>query len=302
MATFAFSTTAFPQGAIFVFGSWVCIANGSGGFDSHLANLTALEAISSENCYKNAGSDDHGVTLLPDLAKQIESKLEDNSGSAQTQFDLIPNSTRIETLLAQPIYGLRSASSTYQQMIKSICEDSLDQTLSVENFPATTSRGTLVFDVYSNIDESSHDSLDFITKALAKFQLKSCQDFSLTELLDNLREVASIDDLPFQHGTPLTPTRETGSEGTELADYGSDLESYTPECLVSVINLQLGGAPSQHDPNEIVDQISDDDLTQDAPQDEDDATCTARRARNQRRGERRAHATQRARLPPCNLN
>ena len=73
------------------------------------------------------------------------------------------------------------------------------------NSSATDSREAPVFDVYSDPDESSPDSLDFITIVLAKFQLKSCQDYSLAELLDNLQEVASIDDLPFQHDTPLTP-------------------------------------------------------------------------------------------------
>ena len=105
---------ALPQGATFVFGSWVCVANGLGGFDSHLTNPTTLKEISSESCNKLAGSDDHSVMLLPDLTKEIELKLEDNSGSTRTQMDLKPNSTRIETLLAQPIYGLRNASSTYQ--------------------------------------------------------------------------------------------------------------------------------------------------------------------------------------------
>ena len=87
-----------------------------------------------------------------------------------------------------------------------------------------------------------------------------------------------------------------------LADCESDLESFSPEHLVSVINQQGGGAPSQHDPNETVHQISEDNLTQDAPQDEDEATRTARRARNQRKGEHKARAAERARLPPCNLN
>ena len=87
-----------------------------------------------------------------------------------------------------------------------------------------------------------------------------------------------------------------------LADYESDLESFSPERLVSVINQQGGSAPSRHDPNEALDQISEDNLTKDAPQDEDEATHTARRARNQRKGERRARAAERARLPPRNLN
>jgi hypothetical protein len=144
--------------------------------------------------------------------------------------------------------------------------------------------------------------LDFITNALAKIQLKSCQDHALAELLDSLWEVARIDDRPFQHGTPLTPERETGSGGTELADYESDLESYSPERLVSVINQQGGGSPSHHDPNETADQISEDNLTQDAPQDEDEVTRTARKAGNQHKQQYRARAAERARLPPRNLN
>jgi hypothetical protein len=51
-----------------------------------------------------------------------------------------------------------------------------------------------------------------------------------------------------------------------------------------------------------VDQISVDNLTQDAPPDEDEATRTARRARNRRKEERRVQAAQRACLPPRNLN
>ena len=69
-----------------------------------------------------------------------------------------------------------------------------------------------------------------------------------------------------------------------------------------MIIQQPGGAPIQHDPNEALDQISADNLTQDAPPDEDEATRTARRARNQRKEERRVHAAECARIPPRNLN
>jgi len=74
-------------------------------------------------------------------------------------------------------------------MIKSIYssyEASLNQTACAENFSATASRGALIFGVYSDPDESSYDSLDFITDALARFQLQSGQDYSLAELLNNL--------------------------------------------------------------------------------------------------------------------
>src|SRR6185436_14635681 len=186
-------------------------------------------------------------------------------------------------------------------MIRSIYENSLDYLLCVENHSVTASREAPVFDVYPDPIESSQDSLDFITNALAKMQLKSCRGHTLAELLDNLREVASIDDLPFQHDTPLETERETGSGGTFLADYKSDLESFSHECLVPVI-IQPGGAPSHHDPNEALDQISADNLTQDAPADEDEATRTARGARNQQKEVRRTRAAERAHLLPCNLN
>ena len=137
-------------------------------------------------------------------------------------------------------------------MIRSIYQNSSDRLFCVKNYSVTASREAPVFDVYPDPVESSQDSLDFITNALAKMQLKSCRGDTLEELLDNLREVASIDDLPFQHGTPLKTERETGSGGTVLADYESDLESFSQEHLVPVI-IQPGGAPSHHDTNEALD-------------------------------------------------
>jgi hypothetical protein len=84
MTTSAFSTTVPPQGATFIFGSWVCVANGSGGFDSHLVNSPTLKISMSDDPNKIARSLDRGVTLLPDLTKEFEAKLEDNSSSTRT--------------------------------------------------------------------------------------------------------------------------------------------------------------------------------------------------------------------------
>ena len=114
MATFTYSTMAPPQGATFVFGSWVCVVNGSGGFDSHLTNSPASNIITSKDSNKLARSHDRGVMLLPDLAKEIESKLEINSSSTRTQIDLKPKFTRTGTLIAQPVFGLCNLSSVYK--------------------------------------------------------------------------------------------------------------------------------------------------------------------------------------------
>ena len=114
MATFAFSTMVPPQGATFVFGLWFCVANGPGGFDSHLTNPPTLKAMMPESSNNLAGSDDHGFMLFPNFAKEIERKLKNNSSSTRTQINLDLSSTRIETPLAQPIFGLCNASSTYK--------------------------------------------------------------------------------------------------------------------------------------------------------------------------------------------
>ena len=103
-----------PQGATFIFGSWVYVANGSSGFDSHLTNSPTLKSPTSEDSIKFARSHDRGVTLLPDLAKEFEPKLKDNSSSTRTQTDLKPKSTQIGTLLVQPVFGLRNSSSVYK--------------------------------------------------------------------------------------------------------------------------------------------------------------------------------------------
>jgi hypothetical protein len=189
--------------------------------------------------------------LLPDLAKEIEAKLKDNLSSTRTHFNLKPKSTRTGTPFAQPVFDLRNSSSAYKQMIKSIYENNLDHLLCIENLLVTASREAPVFDIYPDPIKSPQDSLDGITNALAKMQLKSCRSHTLAELLDNLREVASIDDLPFQHGTPLATERETSSRETVLADYDSDLESFSHKCLAPVIIQQPEA--SQHDPNEALD-------------------------------------------------
>ena len=68
----------------------------------------------SEDSNKLARSHDRGVMLLPDLAQEIELKLENNSSSTWTQIDLKPKSTRIGTLIARPVFGLRNSSSIYK--------------------------------------------------------------------------------------------------------------------------------------------------------------------------------------------
>ena len=77
--------------------------------------------------------------------------------------------------------------------------------------------------------------------------------------------------------------QETRSGETELADYESDLDSYSPErhIYVTIVNNHDQDVLSQHDPNETPDQISKDDLTTNTAQDEDEARRTAHRRKNE---------------------
>jgi hypothetical protein len=50
MASFDFTSIMLDEGTTFIFGSWICVTNGSGGFNSHLANTSKPEASSAARC------------------------------------------------------------------------------------------------------------------------------------------------------------------------------------------------------------------------------------------------------------
>jgi hypothetical protein len=62
-----------PEGTTFIFGSWICIANGLGGFNGHLVNSRKPEASTpTQHCDLNEFIDNLDELLLPDLVRQIE--------------------------------------------------------------------------------------------------------------------------------------------------------------------------------------------------------------------------------------
>ena len=82
------------RGTTFFFGSWVCIANGSGGFDSHLANSREPEAFPVR---RSNAADDHvgnlSEMMIPDLAREIEQKLIFDASSTRSSINLRSEST-----------------------------------------------------------------------------------------------------------------------------------------------------------------------------------------------------------------
>jgi hypothetical protein len=72
MASFDSTSAVLDEGMTFVFGSWVCIANVSGGFNSHLANNRKPEASAATQRSNLKFIDNLDEMLLPDLAREIE--------------------------------------------------------------------------------------------------------------------------------------------------------------------------------------------------------------------------------------
>ena len=68
MASFGFSFPAIDAGTTFIFGSWVCIANGSGGFSTHLIDPANMKTPRREQL----GEVTPAEILLPGIAKEIE--------------------------------------------------------------------------------------------------------------------------------------------------------------------------------------------------------------------------------------
>ena len=70
------STIVLEEGTIFIFGSWTCIANGFGGFTSHLAKPEESEALALvhvDGAHKLAGNLDK--LCLSDLIKNYLNEL-----------------------------------------------------------------------------------------------------------------------------------------------------------------------------------------------------------------------------------
>ena len=88
MASFDFSFPAIEAGTTFVFGSWACIADGSGGFSSHLINPARTKMLQQEQLGETASVE----ILLPEIAEEIKSL--SLSGTTSTRFPLeLGNST-----------------------------------------------------------------------------------------------------------------------------------------------------------------------------------------------------------------
>jgi len=69
MASFDFSFPAINVGTTFIFGLWVCIVDGSGGFSSHQIDPASTKTLRQEQLGETASTE----ILLPEIAEEIKS-------------------------------------------------------------------------------------------------------------------------------------------------------------------------------------------------------------------------------------
>ena len=96
-ASFDFSFPAIDAGTTFVFGSWVYIANGSGGFSSHLIDTGSTETPRREQLGEITSTE----ILLPGIAKEIENLSLSDPTPTRFPFGLKNSATSYSALLHQ---------------------------------------------------------------------------------------------------------------------------------------------------------------------------------------------------------
>jgi hypothetical protein len=73
MASFNFTSAVLDKDTTFIFESWIYVANGLGGFNSHLVDSRKpMASTSTRSSNLNEFVDNLDKLLLPDLALQIE--------------------------------------------------------------------------------------------------------------------------------------------------------------------------------------------------------------------------------------
>jgi hypothetical protein len=105
------------------------------------------------------------------------------------------------------------------------------------------------------------------------------------------RLVAFTQEPPFQEGRPLSPIVGEGERSIELLDH-SLRANHSPDrqvCMASLHNAEEDELGTQYDNEQLAD-VSVDEPTADAPQDEDEEQRRIRRAKNAKRAQRRRNA------------
>jgi hypothetical protein len=302
---------AFNRGNTFVFGSWVCTADGARSFQHRLTMVpnpsTGLVTLPEVVTGELAGK--FGEISLYNQHTDFELGSDSNSNSMSLWA--IPCELAIEPSCADsPLhehfpYGLCNASKAHAKALtarradKEIVSDYTSDSNPVSGYYSESS-----YEFDFGLDPAEPESETFtseqplsgpatglvITSTLAG-RFVYWPDCKPADLIDgNSRYVSYLDSLPFQEGTPLSPAEE--HTPTEVATTDSSLGSPDRQVFMTT-NGTPGPSGTQHD--RFLEDISADELSANAPADKTNDDRNARRERNRKRNER--HRRLRESLP-----
>ena len=151
-----------------------------------------------------------------------------------------------------------------------------------------------------DLDSDSLNCQSLTIMAIPQSRVVFWKNSESTDDVNNARMVACLRDLPYQPGRPLSPVRVEEVGDTALVDYSTTHSTPDRQVYVSLHGDESAlGSQADRYANESLDQISDDELSVNAPQDEPQQDKESRRQRNRRRVIRRKNATARAQRAPA---
>jgi hypothetical protein len=306
-------TVAFNRGDTFVFGSWICTADGAGSFQRRLTmppnpetGLVMLPKVVTGNLTGKFGE----ISLYNQHA---DFELGSNSNSNSTSpWAIVCESATQPSCANSPLHerftrGPRNASRanakapTARRASKEIVPEYDSDSNTVPGYNSDSnplsgfySDSSYKFDFGSdpNEPESENNTTQqpisgpasgLVITSTPAGRFVYWPDRKPADLAGgNSRCVAYLDSLTFQEGTLLAPAGE--HTPTELATSDSSLGS--PDRQVFMTTNETPG-PSGTVPDQYLEDISADKLSANAPADETDANRDTRRERNRKRNERR---------------
>jgi signal transduction histidine kinase len=167
----------------------------------------------------------------------------------------------------------------------------------LEDEEATTRRASPALENHSEPDSHTETFLVLTITSTLQGRFMYWKGFEPSELLDyESRLVAFTQELPFQEGRPLSPIVEEGKSSIELLKY-SLKANYSPDrqvCMASLRNTEEDELGTQYDNEQLMD-VSADEPTINAPQDEDEEHRRIRRAKNAKHAQHRRNRQNRTR-------
>jgi hypothetical protein len=165
MATFSFTNAVPDEGIMFVFGSWVCVADGAGDFHLHLVNEKPEDPEATIRSDLDESIDKLSEMLLPNPAREIEEQFVLDATSNHAAPGLLKSDLiRSEDLHTRFLFALHNSATVYQEATRfgslSTLDGDFHRLLKIGDEDTTACREAPIFDKYSDSDNDSKPFTD----------------------------------------------------------------------------------------------------------------------------------------------